>query len=145
MEQETWYRHQNKWGSSFLQIDISLIFHGVYSFSLPFPVIGKELKMKSVWTTMWGQYSGDGVHHPVHRHRLRAVFFLACAQAQNPSSRFCFHRGEQFSLIHSAFYFLGTSTVNPRWAQPSQLTLRDWGEACSSKQQTNWKNWPWTA
>lgn len=45
--------------------------------------------------------------------------------------------------LQCGFYFLGTSTVKPRWA--SQLKLRNRVKVSSSKQQANWKNWPWAA
>lgn len=121
-----------------LQISIGIASRRVHRCCLPFTVIRTEIEIGSIRTTVWGHCSENGLQ-PMHRLPLRAVIFLVCVQTSPLLSQ----RKTLFTVVF--FHFLGTSTVKTRWVQPSQLTLRDWGEVCSSRQQTNWKSRPWTA
>lgn len=105
-------------------------------------MIRKELEIKTIWTTMWEQHSEDGVHQPNTQAPSQSCILPGlCGDFTSTETLplLPLSQREHFSLIHSGIHFLGISTVKPRWAQFSQLTLRDWGVTCSSKQQTNWK------
>lgn len=101
-----------------LQINISTASRHVHNFCLPFTVIRKEIEMQSIWTAVWGQCSENGVHSLICAGApLRAVFFLVYVQLHP-----YFHRGKDFSLIHSWFFiFLGQAQSKPDEPSPANL------------------------
>lgn len=102
---------------------------------LPTTPIRKELEMNLLCPGLWGAHL-----YPIYRPTFRTTSSF--------SDQFCFWGIPipcqlplwQMKTFFTVFYFPGTSTVKPRWAR--QLKLRNGGEACSSKRQASWKNWP---